>query len=211
MDVAEFIASLEAENDEFYAQLPEDERVYWTKPLTGQEAAEALKPRWFNEWCIGVEVIGDFVRKVPDIRLKTLLGRQIGDEAKHARLVQQRIEALGGSVADYEPPPAQIAFADLLSSFEYPEEFFAAEQLTIETQSVRRNELALTRFDPETVRMFEEEINEDERFHVQIGRIGLRAFARDPLSQQRAREATVRVREIHRQLVKQHNRRTTSP
>ncbi|MFN7881704.1 MAG: hypothetical protein ACK5PF_01625, partial [bacterium] len=127
--------------------------------------------------------------------------------AKHAQLVQQRIEALGGSVANYEPPPAQLAFAELLSSLDYPEEFFAAEQLTIETESVRRNELARTRFDAETVRMFEEHINEDERFHVQIGRIGLRAFARDPIAQGRARAATARVRDIHRQMVRQHNER----
>lgn len=205
LSAADFIAALEAENVAFYATLPETEKVYWTRPLQGPEAAEALKPRWFNEWRIGVESLGGFVRKVDDPTLKILVGRQIGDEAKHARLIQQRIEALGGSVANYDPPPSQLRFAELLDAFEYPEEYFAAEQLTIETQSVRRNELALSRFDAETAEMFERHVNDDERFHVQVGRIGLRRYATTSPAQDRARRAVERVREIHRSMVREHN------
>ncbi len=207
MDVDQFILELEASNEAFFNALPESETVYWTKPLTGSEAADALKPRWFNEWCIGVEVLGAFVKRVPDIRLKIQLGRQIGDEAKHARLVQKRIEALGGSVDNYQPPVSQLRFAEILNSMEYPEEFFAAEQLTVETQSIKRNEIALSRFDEETAAMFEQQINPDEHYHVQLGREGLRTYARTQAAQDRARAAVDAVREVHRSMVREHNTR----
>lgn len=207
MDVETFIEALEHENAEFFAALPESETVYWTRKLDGLEAAEALKPRWFNEWCIGVDVIGSFVALVSHVELKVLLGRQIGDEAKHARLVAARIRALGGTTEGYRPPPGQLEFAKLLREMRHPEEFFAAEQLTVETQSIKRNELALSRFDPETVRMFETDINPDERFHVELGRLGLRTYAATVEAQDRARRAAEAVREVHRTMVRQHNER----
>lgn len=207
VDVDKFIADIELDNAAFYGALPENETVYWTEPLNGLKAAEALKPRWFNEWRIGVDIIGRFVEKVDDIPLKILLSKQIGDEGRHARLIDGRIRAYGSSTKDYSPPAEQLEFADLLLSFQYPEEFFAAEQLTIETQSVRRNELAIGRFDHETSHMFEHKINPDERFHVKIGYIGLQRYAVTQAAQDRARRAVEAVRDVHRRMVSHHNRR----
>lgn len=205
-DVEEFIAELTEENEAFFSGFSETATQYWSGTLEGRAAAEALKPRWFNE-LRGVEVIGRFIERVPDISLKVLVGRQVGDEAKHARLCRRRIEQLGSSVLDYQPSPEQLAFGDLLDSFAYPEEFFAAQQFTIETQSLKRNEAALHCFDPVTARMFEAEINPDERFHVKLGRLGLKVFARTTPAQDRARVAARAVRELHVKLVQVHRAR----
>jgi 1,2-phenylacetyl-CoA epoxidase catalytic subunit len=202
-DVETFIADLDQENESFFAALPSSSKQYWSGKLTGTAAAEALKPRWFNE-LRGVEVIGRFIERVPDITLKVLVGRQVGDEAKHAMYCRRRIAQLGGRVEDYCPTDEQLAFGDLLDDLIFPEEFFAAQQFTVETQSIKRNEAALDCFDPVTARMFEKHINPDERFHVRLGHMGLLAFARTEIAQDRARTAARRVREVHASMVRHH-------
>lgn len=199
----DFIEQLQKENDDFFADLPDNLTTYWPERLEGRAAAEALKPRWFNE-LRGVEIIGKFIERVPDTSLKVLVGRQVGDEAKHARLCRRRIEELGASVLDYEPPPGQLAFGDFLDGLAYPEEFFAAQQLTVETQSIKRNEKATERFDLTTAAMFEKNINPDERFHARLGQLGLQVFARTTPAQDRARRAAEAVRDIHVRVVKEH-------
>jgi len=203
MSADDFIQVLQQDNDAFFASLPDSKTVYWPQKLEGLAAAEALKPRWFNE-LRGVEVIGRFIEKVPDLSLKVLVGRQVGDEAKHARVCRRRIEQLGSSVFDFKPTPAQLRFGDVLDSFMFPEEFFSAQQFTVETQSLRRNEQALERFDPETANMFRKHINPDERFHVRLGRMGLRVFARTQAAQDRARRAAEIIRRVHVDMVTQH-------
>lgn len=202
-DVDRFIEELDCENEAFFAALPEHAVHYWSGTLDGAAAAEALKPRWFNE-IRGVEIIGRFIERVPDLTLKVLVGRQVGDEAKHARVCRKRIEQLGATIEDYRPSAAQMAFGDFLDDLTYPEEFFSAQQFTVETQSLKRNEAALECFDPETARMFACDINPDERFHVRLGHMGLRAFARTEVAQSRAREAARRVRDLHSAMVSLH-------
>ena len=204
--VEEFINELDRENAAFFDGLSDKDTTYWPDRLEGAAAAEALKPRWFNE-LRGVEVIGRFIQRVPDLSLKVLVGRQVGDEAKHARFCRKRIEALGGNVMDFEPTPAQLEFGDVLDSMVYPEEFFSAQQFTVETQSIKRNEKALARFDPETALMFEKHINKDEVFHSKLGLMGLRVFARTEQAQSRARKAAEVIRDVHVRMVREHVQR----
>lgn len=204
--IDDFIAELNDENEQFFSALPDKSTQYWTDSMTAKGAIAALKPRWFNE-LRGIEVIGRFAARVPDITLKTLVGKQVGDEAKHAWLCKQRIEQLGGTVLDYKPTPEQLAFGDLLDEMAYPEEFFAAQQFTVETQSLKRNELALNCFDETTAEMFRRHINPDERFHVQLGWLGLKTFARTRVAQTRARDAARKIREIHSTMVTKHRER----
>ena len=171
-DVKEFIRELGEENESFFGALPDTSTQYWHASMSNEEAVEALKIRWFNE-LRGVDVIGRFVARVPDFTLKVMVGRQVGDEAKHARYCRRRVEQLGGDVHDFRPSREQLAFGDFLDSLIYPEEFFAAQQFTVETQSLKRNERALECFDAETAEMFRQHINPDERFHVAVGHLGL--------------------------------------
>jgi hypothetical protein len=202
-NIDQFIESLALENEEYFAQQAACDTQYWGGSLSGLAAAEALLPRWFNE-LRGVEVIGRFIERVPDLTLKVLVGRQVGDEAKHALYCRHRIEQLGGSVTEYRPTPAQMAFGDFLDSLAYPEEFFAAQQFTVETQSIKRNEAALDCFDEVTAEMFRRHINPDEKFHVRLGHLGLRTFARSGPAQRRARAAARGARELHVRLVRSH-------
>jgi 1,2-phenylacetyl-CoA epoxidase catalytic subunit len=206
-DVSEFLQALNQENEAFFSELPESATQYWHDQMSKTDAIRALQVRWFNE-LRGVDVIGRFICRVPDLTLKVLVGRQVGDEAKHAKVCRRRIEQLGGSVHDFVPTCEQLQFGDFLDSLVYPEEFFAAQQFTVETQSLKRNERALECFDPDTVEMFRSQINPDERFHVALGHLGLKTFARTSVAQQRALEAARRVRELHSAMVTAHRIRT---
>ena len=203
MDVDKFIEELDCENESFFAALPDGATHYWHSRMSAQDAIHALQVRWFNE-LRGIDIIGRFIGRVPDLTLKVLVGRQVGDEAKHAKVCRRRIEDLGGNVHDYRPTAEQLEFGDYLDTLVYPEEFFAAQQFTVETQSLKRNERALECFDDVTATMFREDINPDERFHVALGHLGLKTFARTATAQQRAKNAARRVRDIHCKMVMAH-------
>jgi hypothetical protein len=165
--------------------------------LVGPAAIEALSTRWFNEY-LGTVVLARLVEKVEDPKLKMLVGRQAGDEAKHALVTERRIRALGGRVEAYEPLPEQLKLYEILDTVTYPEEFFAAMQFTTEHEGVKRNEQALTRFDAETAQMFADAVNPDEPFHVQLGWTALRVLCVSDEARTRAVAACHRQRDLHR-------------
>lgn len=196
--VDEFLRELAADNEAYYEQIPPELKTYWPHRLVGDTALEALTVRWFNEY-IGTIVLARLVEKVHHPRLKMLVARQVGDEAKHAEVCEARIRQLGGRVEDYEPLPEQLQMYEVLDAVEYPEEFFAAMQFTTEHEGVRRNEQALERFDKETADVFRDAINPDEPFHVQLGWTALRLLCTSHEAQDRARRACYRQRELHQQ------------
>lgn len=206
MPVEEFLQSLAEDNDRFYAELPTEHKTYWPHRLVGDTAIEALKVRWFNEY-FGTIVLSRLLEKVEHPRLKMLVARQVGDEAKHAMVCQARIEELGGSVEDYDPLPEQIEMYQILDTVQHPEEFFAAMQFTTEHEGCKRNDQALDRFDQETADVFRDAINPDEPFHVQLGWTALRILCTTEDAQRRAREACHRQRDLHVQWTKAYGQR----
>lgn len=196
-NVEDFLQDLAADNERYYGSTPLELKTYWPHRLVGEAAIEAIRTRWFNEY-IGTIVLARLVEKVDNPRLKMMVGRQVGDEAKHAMVCEKRVRELGGRVEDYQPLPEQMKMYQVLDEYEHPEEFLAAMQFTTEHEGVKRNEQALDRFDADTANMFASAINPDEPFHVQIGWIGLRLLCTDTPSQERARRACHRQRELHR-------------
>ena len=196
MNVENFLQDMLQDNDNYYSSIPIEEKTYWPHKLVGETAIEALKVRWFNEY-IGVIVLARLIDKLQHPKLKMLVGRQVGDEAKHAQVCEARINALGGSVEDYTPLPEQLHMYQVLDEVSYPEEFFAAMQFTTEHEGVKRNEQALERFDKETADMFRDSINPDELFHVQLGWTALRILCTTEEAQERARVACRKQRELH--------------
>jgi hypothetical protein len=197
LPVEEFVTRLNADNQSYYDQTPPELKTYWPHRLVGDAAVEALKARWANEY-LATMVLARLVEKVDHPKLKMMVGRQVGDEAKHAQVTEKRIRQLGGRVEDYEPPVEQMILYRFLDEVEYPEQFLGAMQFTTEAEGARRNEQALQRFDRETAQMFHDAINPDEAFHVQIGWTGLRVLCTTADSQERARQAAYRQRDLHR-------------
>lgn len=194
MHVKDFIKKLSEENENFFSgQIPEA-KTYWNKKLSKEESIIALRTRYWNEY-VGFEVIARFMLRVDNPHLKMLVGRQVGDEAKHAFYVKKRIDELGGDVGS--PMKEQLEFYNTLDSFEHPEEFFAAQQFTVETQSIKRNEQALTNLDEITATMFKKHINTDEIFHSRLGYLGMLHYCLNEESQERAWKASELIRDKH--------------
>ncbi len=198
LPVEEFLRDLAEDNGRYYDATPPELKTYWPHRLVGEAAIEAIKTRWFNEY-MGTIVLARLVEKVDHPKIKLMVARQVGDEAKHAQVCEKRVRELGGAVRDYEPLPEQLRMYEELDRFEYPEEFLAGMQFTTEHEGVKRNEQALDRFDAQTARMFGDAINPDEHFHVQIGWLGLRLLATTAEAQERARRSCCQQRELHRQ------------
>ena len=194
MDVKEFIQDLTQENDAFFSNQSKWATSYWVEEMSKEKIIQALRMRYWNEY-VGYEVIARFMFRVPDPKFRMLVGRQVGDEAKHAYYVGKRIEELGGDLR--EPLPEQMEFYDTLDSFLYPEEFFAAQQFTVETQSMKRNEMALKTLDPESSEVFRKHINDDEVFHVKLGHMGIAHYCVTEAAQERARNASRAIRQKH--------------
>lgn len=197
-DVETFLKDLAADNDAFYRSTPSELKTYWPHRLVGEAQIEALKTRWFNEY-IGTVVLARLVEKITHPKLKMMVARQVGDEAKHATVCERRVRELGGRVEDYDPPAEQLRMYEVLDQYQYPEEFLASMQFTTEHEGVQRNEQALERFDAKTAHLFADAINPDEHFHVQIGWTGLRILCTTADAQHRAREACYRGRQLHRE------------
>lgn len=196
--VEDFLKDLSEDNARFYGETPPELKTYWPHRLVGEAAVEAIRTRWFNEY-MGTIVLARLVEKIDNPKIKLMVARQVGDEAKHAQVCEKRVRQMGGRVEDYEPLPEQLRLYEELDNFEYTEEFLAGMQFTTEHEGVQRNEQALDRFDRQTAEMFGDAINPDEHFHVQIGWVGLRMLATTPEAQERARAAARQQRELHRE------------
>jgi len=192
--VKKFIEQLGIENEGFFQKQPRWATSYWASKMDHKKTIFALRMRYWNEYR-GAEVLARFMFRVSDPTLRMFVGRQIGDEAKHAFYVKKRIEELDGEVG--RPLEEQEVFYDTLDGFLYPEEFFAAQQFTVETQSIKRNEQALMNFDPTTAEIFRKYINNDEAFHVRLGHAGLAFYCITKGAQERARQAARKIREKH--------------
>jgi hypothetical protein len=207
-EIEEFLRLLAADNENYYDSMPAEQKTYWPYRLTGDAQIEALKTRWFNEY-IGTVVLARLVEKVTNPKLKLMIARQVGDEAKHAMVCERRVRELGARVEDYQPLPEQVRMYEVLDQYEHPEQFLAAMQFTTEHEGVRRNEQALERFDKDTAKVFADAINPDEHFHVQIGWSGLRMLCASAAAQERARLACHRQRELHREWTAAYRQRMT--
>jgi len=162
------------------------------------DAAKMLQVALANE--IGVsELAATWMPSTPEVDVKIALARQAGDEARHFELVADRLVALGFELASFRPPGPNPLF-DYLRSLPTTVERVAAGLFTLESiaYAVNVNFMAFCerRGDAETVRIYREYIQPDERAHQQLGRKLLVKYATDLASQQRAKEAVAKVTEV---------------
>lgn len=130
-----------------------------------------------------------------DTRVKLALARQCGDEAKHYRLIEDRLRALGVEPpVDHGPPSPMYTW---LASLTTTVERIAAGPFAREALAKVRNrvfaDFAEERGDGETARLYREIIDPDEHHHHALGRKLLLLFATTDDAQRRARAAALRT------------------
>lgn len=140
-----------------------------------------------------------------DTQLKLALARQAGDEAKHYRMIEERLRELGDNLDGFDPLAAGTSpLFQYLSGLETDVERVAAGQFTREAIAVVKNaqfiELCERAGDRETARLYRDVIQPDEQFHHELGLKFLTILAAGDEPQRLARAARLRTIELAEEL-----------
>ena len=162
------------------------------------DAAKMLQVALANEISVS-ELAAAWMPSAQEVDVKIALARQAGDEAGHFQLVADRLVALGFELADFRPPGANPLF-DYLRGLSTTVERVAAGLFTLESIAYAVNENFMTfcdrRGDAETVRIYRQYIQPDERAHQQLGQRLLAKYATTPELEQLAQATVGRLLEI---------------
>jgi uncharacterized ferritin-like protein (DUF455 family) len=162
------------------------------------DPARLLQVALANEISVS-ELAAVWIPTTPEVEVKLAFARQAGDEAGHFQLVSDRLAALGIDVSAFQPPPDGPLFG-YLKSLASTVERIAGGLFTLESiaHGVNANFMAYcdARGDAETVRIYREYIQPDERAHQELGQRLLEKYAVTEDAQRTARAVVGRVLEI---------------
>lgn len=203
MDGKAFTAELIRENDALLARLAPAQSL---EAETGGDSSprKLLRAALKNE-IEASEIAAIWMPSARDFQLKLALARQAGDEAKHYRLIEERLHALGDDLAGYDPLAGGYSpMFQFLRTLETDVERVAAGQFTREAIAIVKNgqfiELCERAGDLETARLYRDVIEPDERHHHEMGAKFLAQLAIDADAQARARAARTRTIELAEEL-----------
>ena len=194
-----FVEQLEAWKTERLAPIIGAGRTSLDAGDTG-DATALLQVALANEINVS-ELAAVWMPSTRELDVKLAFARQAGDEAGHFQLVAERLTALGFDVASFTP--ADNPLFQYLRSLTTTVERIAAGLFTLESIAYGVNENFMAycarNGDAETVRIYREYIQPDERHHQQLGQQLLAKYATTPELQQRARETVGKLLEISSQ------------
>ena len=192
-----FIAELEAFKSERLAPIIGAGRVSLDGDAPGDPTA-LLKVALANEVSVS-DLAAVWIPTTREIDVKIAFARQAGDEANHFNLVGDRLTALGIDVAAWQQPPDNPLFV-YMKQLSTTVERIAAGLFTLESiaYGVNENFMALCeqRGDHETVRIYREYIQPDEKSHQELGQRLLEKYATTDALQALARETVGKVLDI---------------
>jgi hypothetical protein len=162
------------------------------------ESTKLLQVALANE--IGIsELAAAWMPSTKELDVKLAFARQAGDEAGHFQLVAERLAALGFDVEAFRMPASSPLF-DYLRGLSTTVERVAAGLFTLESiaYAVNENFMAFCqqRDDAETVRIYREYIQPDERAHQLLGRRLLAKYATTPELHDVAQRTVAKVLDI---------------
>jgi uncharacterized ferritin-like protein (DUF455 family) len=136
-----------------------------------------------------------------DVEVKLALARQCGDEARHYRLIEQRLTEMGVDVSKLSPlSDGYSPMFKYLRGLETTVERVAAGQYAREALAKVYNDVFIqfceARGDAKTAALYRDVIQPDEGHHHDLGRRLLSRLATTEESRSRARRAAERTLEI---------------
>ena len=205
MTAAEFVATLDAENQAALRGLEPDATL---KPeLAGAlNVPNLLKVALRNE-IEATEIAARWLVATDDVRVKMAFARQAGDEAKHFRLIGDRLKQLGFDPDTIDPLAGGFGpLFTYLDSLTTTVERVAAGQFTREAIAVVKNrqfiEFCERVGDKDTAALYRDIIEPDERYHHELGRSLLLRLAGADEAQASATRASRRTLELAEELQK---------
>jgi len=202
---ADFVAQLDADNQAALRGLEPDATL---KPEVqgALNVPNLLKVALKNE-IEATEIAARWLVATDDVGVKLALARQVGDEAKHYRLIAERLGQLGVDASALDPLAGGygplFTYLDTLST---TVERVAAGQFTREAIAVVKNrqfiEFCDRVGDKDTAALYRDTIEPDERYHHELGRRLLLRLATTPDAQAAARAAARRTLALAEELQK---------
>jgi hypothetical protein len=153
------------------------------------------------------EIAARWLVTTDDVQVKLALARQVGDEARHYRLIADRLRALGIDAAGLDPLAGGFGpLFKYLDGLPTTVERVAAGQFTREAIAVVKNrqfiEFCERVGDKDTAALYRDTIEPDERYHHELGRRLLLRLAVAPEAQAAAAAAARRTLELADELQK---------
>jgi len=201
----EFVAGLDAENQTLLRALEPDATL--TPEIHGPlNVPNLLKVALKNE-IEATEIAARWLVTSDDVAVKLALARQVGDEAKHYRLIADRLRQLGVDAGALDPLAGGYGpLFKYLDTLTTTVERIAAGQFTREAIAVVKNrqfiEFCERVGDAATAALYRDTIEPDERYHHELGRHLLLRLATTPESQAAATAAARRTLALAEELQK---------
>jgi len=196
MTATEFVEDLEARNQAVLKRLEPDATL---KPEVEGELTvlNLLKVALRNE-IEATDIAARWQVSTDDVDVKMAFARQAGDEAKHYRMIVDRLLELGFDARGFNPVAKGYGpLFQYLGTLKTTVERVAAGQFTREAIAVVKNrqfiEFCERAGDTLTAKLYRDVIEPDEYFHHQLGRSLLLRFATTPDDQEAARRAAART------------------
>jgi uncharacterized ferritin-like protein (DUF455 family) len=191
MTPAAFVAELDRTNREVLDRLGAATTA--GEPGPGLTVAALLKLALKNE-IEASEIAALWMHGAPELDVKLALARQAGDEAKHYRLIEDRLAALDVPTGSVDPlADGYTPLFHYLAALESTVERVAAGQFTRESIALIRNQAFIdycdSQGDSATADLYREIIQPDEAHHHELGRKLLLQYADTPERQEAARRA----------------------
>ena len=147
------------------------------------------------------EVAALWMATTSELDVKLAFARQVGDEAKHYRLISERLGSLGVDASRIDPREGGYSpLFEYLKALQSTVARVAAAQFTREAVALVRNqafiEFCQARGDHETAALYRDLIQPDEQRHHELGRGLLARYCVTADEQSVARQAAGRTLEL---------------
>jgi uncharacterized ferritin-like protein (DUF455 family) len=199
MTSEEFVKHLDGENQALLNHLAPDATLQ--PEVEGDlTVLNLLKVALKNE-IEATEIAARWLVTTEEMDVKLALARQVGDEAKHYRLIVDRLRGLGFDASAFNPlAKGWGPLFQYLDSLPTTVERVAAGQFTREAIAVVKNrqfiQFCERAGDRDTAALYRDIIEPDERYHHELGRKLLLRLAATPDAQAAARRAARRTLEL---------------
>ena len=196
MTAEEFVRELDERNQAVLRRLEPDATL---KPEVSGDlnVLNLLKVALKNE-VEATEIAARWLVTTDDVEVKMAFARQAGDEAKHYRMIAERLRELGFAATAFDPLAKGYGpLFNYLDTLKTTVERVAAGQFTREAIAVVKNrqfiEFCERAGDKATATLYRDVIEPDERFHHQLGRSLLLRAATTAEAQELARRAAAKT------------------
>jgi uncharacterized ferritin-like protein (DUF455 family) len=203
MTAAEFVKELDERNQAVLKRLEPDATL--APEVSGDlNVVNLLKVALKNE-IEATEIAARWLVTTEEVHVKMAFARQAGDEAKHYRMIAERLRELGFDAQAFNPVAKGYGpLFNFLDRLESTVERVAAGQFTREAIAVVKNrqfiEFCERAGDRVTAALYRDVIEPDERFHHELGRSLLLRAATTVEAQERARRAAARTLDLAEEL-----------